>query len=241
MANRSISSDTILSLSVGLVTAGALVALALSQGAYDIVDRQTTGILLWWAVGLGALVVAPAPRRPPLPGLLATGLLLATGVWIAATLGSSISQERTVTELARVVTHIGPLMLIGWVLPARLWRAVVGGLLVGGIVVCGVSLGERLSPGFLGQSSMIVLGGGGSRLASPLGYWNAVGSWCALTALGLVAVSAHSPVRLLRGAALAAVPLATTVAYMTYSRATIAAAAVGVLALAALSGHQLKA
>ncbi len=59
-----------------LVTAGGLIALGVSNGAYDIVPRQTAGIILWWCVGLGALVVLRPPRAASLPSLLTVGSAL---------------------------------------------------------------------------------------------------------------------------------------------------------------------
>lgn len=219
------------------MAAAGLFAVAIAQGSYDLVDRQSTAIVVWWAVGLGAVIAAP-PRRPALPGIAATLCSAGIALWIAIGLSDTVSQERGVIELGRAVAHLGPLVLIGWVLPRGLWRSVLVGLLIGAVAVLVAALGQRLSPGFLGQTTAIVFQNTTQRLGSPLGYWNAVGSWAAITTLLLLAVSSHAPRPYMRALALSAVPLAATVGYLTYSRSAIGALALGLAVLLALSSHR---
>lgn len=212
-----------------------LFALAIAQGGYDVVDRQTAAVILWWIVGLAAVVSGRLSSRPALSGVLATAFAAGISVWIAVSVGRSISEERTVIELGRSVAHLAPVVLIGWALPARLWRSVLAGLIIGAVAVCVAALGNRLSPGFLGQTTAVVFSNTTSRLAAPLGYWNAVGSWSVITTLLLLGAGAHAPRWWQRSLAMSAVPLAVTVGYLTYSRSSIGALAVGLVILVALS------
>lgn len=223
---------------VAAVTAAGLFVIGYSGGSYDIVDRQTAALVIWWAVGVGALVVAPGPRRPGTTGLLVTLFAALIAAWIAVNLGDSISVERSVTELGRAVTHLGPVVLIGWVLPARYWRAVFAGLLLAAVAVLVASLITRLSPGAFGEQTSVVFSVTQTRLAFPFGYWNAIGSWSVMTTLLLLATSAHSPRWYVRSLTLAAIPIGTTVGYLTYSRSSIGALVVGVVVLYALSKNR---
>ncbi len=221
-----------------LGAAALLFVSSIADGSYDVVDRQAIAVVLWWLVGLSALVASRRPERPAISGLLVIGFGAGMALWIGATLGSSISQERSVVELGRAVTHLAPVVLIGWALPTRMWRGVFVGLLLGAVAVCVAALGNRLSPGFLGQTNAIVFTEMTSRMAAPLGYWNAVGSWGVLTGLLLLAVSAHATRGWERALAIAPLPLAVTVVYLTYSRSSIGAALVGLAVLLALSKHR---
>ncbi len=232
-------SPRLLALGGAALSAAALLFVsAIADGSYDLVDRQAVAVVLWWLVGLTALVTSRRPVRPAVPGLLVIGFGAGMALWIAVNLGASISEERSVTELGRMVTHLAPVVLIGWALPARLWRGVFVGLLLGAVAVCAAALGNRLSPGFLGQTDAIVFTEMTSRMAAPLGYWNAVGSWGVVTGLLLLAVSAHAARGWERALALAPLPLAVTVVYLTYSRSSIGAALVGLVVLVALSKHR---
>lgn len=221
-----------------LAAAALLFAVAIADGGYDIVDRQSIGVVLWWLVGLGALVASRGPARPGLSGLLVIAFGAGIALWIGMNVGHSTSQERSVVELGRAVTHLAPVVLIGWVLPTCLWRGVFLGLTIGAVAVLIAALGNRLSPGFLGQTDAIVFVSDTSRLASPLGYWNGVGSWGVVTALLLLATSAHASTWWQRALAIFPLPLAVAVVYLTYSRSSIGAALVGLVVMVALSRHR---
>lgn len=229
------SAPHLTSAAVACATGAGLVVLALAQGGYDIVDRQTAAVVLWWLVGLAAVISSRRPQAPELTGALVTAFAAGIAIWIGVSVGQSTSQERTVVELGRAVAHLAPVALIGWALPARWWNAVLAGLIAGAVLVCIAAFGNRLSPGFLGQTTAIVFANTTSRLAAPLGYWNAVGSWGVITTLLLLAVGSHAPRWWVRAAAMAWVPLATTVVYLTYSRSSLGAAVFGGVVLVALS------
>lgn len=221
-----------------LVTAGALTALGVSNGSYDIVPRQTAGIILWWCVGLGALVVVRPPRPASIPSLLTVGFGLAIVGWIAINVSDSISVERSANELVRALTHVAPLLLIGWVLPRSLWRPVIVGVALAGVVLSAVALASRLDPGFLADRQFTLFRNTNERLSAPMGYWNAVGLTAAMSVLLLLAIASHAPSMVGRALALAGTPIGIAAAYLTYSRSPLGAAALGAVVLLATSRNR---
>ncbi len=214
--------------------AGLLVFYAIGGGTYDVVDRGAAGVVIWWALLLGlALGVFPRmwPRREVWLVLVAGGLL---SLWTLLSLTWTESSERTTIELARVAHHLGLLALVVCVLRPSTVRAALGGVTLAGVVVCGLALASRLWPDAF-PADRVAAAFQANRLNYPLNYWNAVAAWGAMTTALALAWSAHSRKAVLRAFALAAVPLAVTVDYLTYSRAGVGGVviAVGVLLLAA--------
>lgn len=227
--------DTVLLRLLALATAVGLVAIGVAGGGYDVVDRQTAGLLLWWAVGLAALVLPRLPGRPAAAGIAVTAFATLIPVWIAFGLSDSLSTERTAVELARWVAYLAPVVLVGWVLPRRAWPAVAGGLIAGAVIVCGIAFEHRLATG---ADQAVVFLSTTARLAEPFGYWNAVGSWAVVTSLLLLATSSHAPQWWVRAPALGALPMVTAVAYLTYSRSALGAAALGLVVAYAFARHR---
>ncbi|MFT4034158.1 MAG: O-antigen ligase family protein [Patulibacter sp.] len=230
--------DRFIAAVAAVITAATILTLGLRGGTFDIVNRQTAGLLLWWAVGLGALITTRGPQRPALAGIVATAFGLAIPVWIACGVGISISPERTAIELARWTVHLAPILLVGWLLPAHWWRSVVAGLTGGATILALLALGSRLSPGLLGDQPANVVGDTTTRLTDPLGYWNAVGSWCVLTVLLLLGSATHVPQRALRALAVAAIPAIVVTGSLTYSRSSIGALIIGLLVLLGASRNR---
>src|SRR5206468_2105216 len=83
---------------VSAVAAVAVVLLALKGGVYDEVLRGQVGLLLWWAVLLGALV-GLVPGRLSAAAWVALGLLVAFTAWIALSIAWSESPTRSAAEL----------------------------------------------------------------------------------------------------------------------------------------------
>lgn len=216
---------------VGTATAAGIVAVGLNGGSFDIVPRQTAGLVLWWLVALGALLLSPPPETPGRVGRVVLAAGIGIAAWAALGFGGSLSQGRTADEVARAVVHLAPVVLVGWVLPRSQWRSVVMGAAVGGTAICVVALAERLSPGLMETSRTVVFANSSARLATPLGYWNALGSWGVITALLLLSLASHLRRPPLRAAAMAALPAVVAVSYLTYSRSALA---VGALALVVL-------
>ncbi|MBO9531424.1 MAG: O-antigen ligase family protein [Solirubrobacteraceae bacterium] len=246
---------------LALSSATIVVVMGASGGAYDLVDRQSAGLVLWWATGLSALVVAAGPRRPGRAGLALLAFAAGITAWTALGLGHTLSTERTATELGRWIVHLAPLLLVGVVLPRSAWRPVIVGVTLGALVICFVGFVERLWPGTFEQTPTVVFTNTAMRLSVPLGYWNALGSWAAMTSVLLLAIASHARVegsgaaarrgfdggrragaglsgRLLRAAALAPLPVIATVIYCTYSRSSLLCVGVGIVLLVALAKNR---
>lgn len=223
---------------VGAITAAAVVALGLEGGGYDVVPRQTAAVVIWWAILLGALLLRRDLPKPTLPLSLATAALAGLALWAAATIGGSLSTERSAIEIARWTAYLAPLMLVGWILPRNQWRSVVAGATVGAVTICLLALGDRLSPGLLSDTRTVVFLNTRTRIAEPLDYWNALGSWGVMTSLLLLSIGSHARSAVVRGTALLSVPAIGVVIYLTSSRSSLLAAVVGIAVLVALARNR---
>lgn len=201
-------------------------------GSYDLVTFQEQGLVIWWVLAIG-IGLGLLPRRRPSPVvLLMWGTLAAYAVWTALSLLWTQSAELTTVELARSLDYLGLVVLAGCVLTRHTWRSAAAGLGFGAMVVCVVGLGSRLAPSVFGTDRVAAFLHS-DRLSYPFGYWNAVAAWGVMcVALGLV-WSAHDSSRVRRAVALALVPVAGAMTYLTYSRA--GAFGVGFALLAAIT------
>jgi tetratricopeptide (TPR) repeat protein len=217
--------------------AAALITLVLAfnGGGYDIVIRQEVGLAIWAAIALGLGVgILPRARLTPACWVALGGL----GALAALTLLSHTwtrSSERSTEELARVLQYGGLVVLAYLSLNRYTWRGAAMGFAAAALVVPFFAVGSRVFPGtFHDQIDAL----GSDRLSYPLGYWNGVACWGAMAlAVGLT-LSAGSSKSLIRGASLAAVPVAALSVYLTYSRFGVAAVAIAVIAALALSRNR---
>lgn len=225
----------------GAALTAAAVPLAvygIDGGAYDIVPRQTLGIVVWsvlalgWASGVLPRTRIPVPMRVAVLGLLGLCLLCALSlVWTE-------SPERTIEDLARDAHYLGIVLLVASVADRRTAPWILGGCFVAAIVVLGLAMASRLVPSaFPSNETGRIFET--SRLAYPLNYWNALGALAAMTVAMAAALSAHLPSRRLRAAALAVTPLAAAVVFLTYSRAAVIGTAVAVILVVGLARHRL--
>ncbi len=208
--------------------------LALDGGGYDLVVRQEVGLGVWWLLALTVAFGLLPRARPPREARLAAAGLLALIAVTALGLLDTESVGRTVTELARVLTYGGLIVFAWFVLRPDLWRPAAIGLGAAALAVPVIAVASRVVPDAF--DAVVAEELVGSRLAYPLGYWNAVAAWCAM-AFGIgLSLSAHARSPAVRRLAAAALPIAAVGLYLTYSRAGWAALAVAV-ALVALAGR----
>jgi hypothetical protein len=213
---------------------------ALRGGAYDPVVFEAYGLIIWWALAVG-IAVGVLPRcKPSWVVLLLIGAMLAYAAWTALSLTWTESAERTTVEIARTLDYAGLVALLAISLDRDTWRSAAAGLGFGALTVCVLAVASRLLPGsfpadYVGSALHT------DRLSYPLGYWNAVAAWGAMsTAVGL-AWSAHEISRARRALTLALVPAACVTTYLTYSRAGVVGTAVGVILAVALSRNRITA
>ena len=217
------------------LTFGLTVFLALDGGGFDMVVRDQFGIVVWAAIAFG-FVTGFFPR-----GRLSTGAWIAlgglgvlTGLTAVAHFWTE-SDEATTLELARVVQYLGIVTLAYLAIDRDSWHGAAAGFASAALVIPFFALGARLFPHLLVDD--VARAFHFDRLSYPLDYWNAVSCWGAMAiAIGLC-VSAHGP-RILRAAALAALPVASLSIYLTFSRFGVVATATALLAALAVSRNR---
>ena len=216
-----------------------IVYLALKGGGYSSVVHGQVGVAAWWFVLLGALIgVLPAARVRPV-AWLALGLASAFAVWTALGIGWSESAGRSVAELGRVAAYFGVFALALAVQGRDGLRRMVGAVAAAIAVVGLVALLSRLHPEWFPPDDTVRVLRLKDRLSYPLNYWNGL---AALMAIGLplaLALAAGARTLITRALAGAAVPLLALTTLYTLSRGGIAAAAIGVVAVIALSPRRL--
>jgi O-Antigen ligase len=217
------------------LTFGLTVFLALDGGGFDMVVRDQVGIVVWAAIAFG-FVTGFFPR-----GRLSTGAWIALGGLGVLTGLTAVahswteSDEATTLELARVVQYLGIVTLAYLAIDRDSWHGAAAGFASAALVVPFFALGARLFPHLLVDDVARTFHF--DRLSYPLDYWNAVSCWGAM-AIGIaLSVSAHGP-RILRAAALAAVPVASLSIYLTFSRFGVIATAIAFLAAFAVSRNR---
>jgi len=222
-----------------LITAGLIVYLGMKRGGYEQPVYSEIGIAAWWLVGVGTLAGALSLRLGR-AGWIGLGLFAAFVGWTAIGITWSESSGRSLVEVARVLVYLGVFAMALLLAGRDRIRLILGGVATGIAVVAVVALLSRLQPSWFPENQLAeVLVGVQSRLAYPVGYWNALAG---LIAIGLplllwAAIAARSVA--LRGLAAAAVPAVLLASYFTYSRAGIAAMVVALIALVGLAERRL--
>ena len=123
--------------------AGVLVAAAIVMGGHT---RR-----LWGAVTLTLMAALVA-----VTALSITWAVEPSGAWVEA--------NRTLSYLATMAAGVALVRLF----PHR-WAALLGGVILASVVVCGYALLTKVFPGALNADEIY------ARLREPFGYWNAVG------------------------------------------------------------------
>jgi hypothetical protein len=109
------------------------------------------------------------------------------------------------------------------VIPDR-WPAILGGLTLAALVVCGYALATKVFPASLDPSDTF------ARLNEPYGYWNAVGLSAAMGIICCLWLGARRTGHaLLRALAYPAMSLLMLTLMLAYSRGALVALAIGVL------------
>ena len=199
---------------------GLIVYLSLKAGGYDPIPRDEVGIVVWWGLLVGVAVGAISIERIGYSARAVLILLVALVAWTALAVSWTQSDERTVTELARAVTYLGVFGLALAVQAGRRWRALLYGVTTGITIVASLAVLSRLHPQWFPPNELgRVLPGIQieRRLAYPLNYSSALGSFAAM-ALPLL-LAASSSARTYAGQLLAAagLPVAGLAFYLSSS------------------------
>jgi O-antigen ligase len=187
---------------------------------------------------VGFLVLGAAGRAIlGKPFYWASGLILGFAIWSAISSLWSGSVELSVAEADRVLVYLGVFLAAFLLAQTDQRRQRFGeGIAIALTGVVLLSLATRVLPGVFDLSA---LQASGSRLRYPLGYWNAVGQFCAMATLMLLWMTRRSLVPWLRWFAAAAIPPIFLALYLTYSRGGILVLVVAGALMLALSTDRL--
>jgi O-antigen ligase len=161
-------------------------------------------------------------------GAWAAGLLLALAALSALSVVWSVQPDASWQDAGRLFAYsalFALAVLLARTAPAQ-WSAVLGGVLLAAVIVCGYALLSRIFPNAIGvaQNNGHVY----ARLQAPYGYWNAIGLAAAIGAIGCMWLGARRTGHaLLSALAYPAMGLMLVTLMLAYSRGALAALVLG--------------
>jgi hypothetical protein len=191
-------------------------------------------------LGCGAAIataVALTPAGRPAYGLWSVGLTLAFAALSALSVVWSVAPDGSWQDAGRLFAYSGVFALavvLARAVPGR-WAAVLGGVVLAAVVVCGYALLTKGMPNRLGGEQTY------ARLQEPFGYWNAIGLTAALGAIGCMWIGArrcgHALFNVL---AYPAMGIMWVTLLLAYSRGALAALVLGLALWFALVPLRLR-
>jgi tetratricopeptide (TPR) repeat protein len=209
------------------VAFGAVLSAVALQGGGGLQLGPLTKVELGIDVVAGALaaatIVAGGHTRRFWGGLtlaLMGALVAVTALSITWAVEPSAAWEEANRTLAYLATMAAGVALVR-LCPQR-WPALLGGVVLAGVVVCGYALLTKVFPGALNPDEVY------ARLREPFGYWNAVGLMAALAAPACLWLGARrSGHAALNALAYPALGLLFATILLAYSRGALLALACG--------------
>jgi hypothetical protein len=228
-----------------LLVAGVLCLITfLAGGGLNLSTRTPVEIALTLACGIGiaaAILLAPPGRSREtlasgehprfgqrLYGAWAAALLLALAALSALSVIWSVQPDASWQDAGRLFAYSAVFalaVLLARAAPAH-WPAVLGGVLLAAVIVCGYALLSKIFPNAIGvaQNNGHVY----ARLQAPYGYWNAIGLAAAIGAIGCMWLGARRAGHaVLSALAYPAMGLMLVTLLLAYSRGALAALALG--------------
>jgi hypothetical protein len=209
-----------------LLIAGALCFVTFyAKGGLNLESMTTLEVVLTLAAGVGvaaiALLAAPGGR---VYGLWPLGLMLAFTALTVVSIVWSVQPNASWEEAGRMLAYssvFGGSIALVRVAPER-WPAILGGIVLAAVVVCGYALATKVFPATFASSNVF------ARLEAPFGYWNATGLTAAMGAIACLWLGARrSGHALLRALAYPAMGLLLLTLALAYSRGALVALALG--------------
>jgi hypothetical protein len=227
-----------------LLPIALIVYLGLKNGGYDPIPRSEVGVLAWWIVLVGlAFGALHGIRLRSIPGALIV-LLVAFGAWTALSLAWSQSDERTMTEVARVATYVGFLVAaVGLQRRGYGRELLLGGTAGIAVVVVLAALSRMEPPWFPTQDTAQFITDVEieRRLAYPLNYSTGL---AAITAMGMpLFLQQMTSGRTILGRSFGTLmlPICVLTLWWTGSSLAIPLAAVGLLVYLVFTNERLPA
>jgi tetratricopeptide (TPR) repeat protein len=196
-------------------------------GGLPPVQQMTTmEIILTLGCGVvvaGAAILTPTGRRSY--GLWSVGLLLAFTALTVLSVVWSVAPDDSWQDAGRMLAYsavFGAAVALARAAPAH-WPAVLGGVTLAAVVVCGYALLTKVFPAQLDAHDIY------ARLQAPYGYWNATGLTAAMGVIGCMWLGARRTGHaLLSALAYPAMGLLLLTLMLAYSRGALIALALGV-------------
>jgi O-Antigen ligase len=191
--------------------------------------ESMTGVEMSLTLGSGlvialAILLAPAARRAY--GLGPAVLLLALTALTALSVVWSVQPDDSWQDAGRMLAYsavFGAAGALAHTTPSR-WPAVLGGVVLAAVVVCGYALATEVFPARLDPNDLY------ARLQEPYGYWNAIGLTAAMGVIGALWLGARrAGHELLSALSYPIMGLFLITLMLAYSRGALAALALGVI------------
>jgi len=207
-----------------------------AKGGLNLESMTTTEIVLTLAAGAMtavAIVLTPAARslvEGRKYGQWPVGLLLAFTALSALSVVWSVQPDVSWQDADRLLAYsavFGASVALVRLAPDR-WPAILGGLALAAVIVCGYALATKVFPDTLipasAQSNLY------ARLEEPYGYWNAIGLTAAMGAICCMWLGARrSGHALLNALAYPAMGVVLVTLMLAYSRGALIALLIGLV------------
>jgi O-Antigen ligase len=196
-------------------------------GGLNLGDMTTVELAL--TLGCGLLVIAAVllgPVRERAYGLWPIALLLGFTALTALSVVWSVQPDDSFKDAGRMLAYcavFGAAMALARTVPAR-WPAVLGGVVLAAVIVCGYALLTKVFPAKLDAGDVY------ARLRAPYSYWNAIGLTAAMGAIGCMWLGARRAGHaLLSALAYPAMGLMLLTLLLAYSRGALVALVLGLV------------
>jgi hypothetical protein len=205
--------------------AGLCLIVFYATGGLRLETMVRTEIALTIAAGLvlaGAALTVRGGR--PAYGLWPVLALLAFAVLGAVSIIWSVQPDESWRDAGRMLAYSGVFAaaVIGARMLPRRWPAILGGIVLAAVIVCGYALLTKSLPDRFPSANEY------ARLYEPFGYWNALGLTAAMGAIGCMWLGARrSGHALLSALAYPAMGVLMLTLLLAYSRGALVALAVG--------------
>jgi O-antigen ligase len=197
-----------------------------AEGGLNPESLISTEMALTLVTGLAiaaSVLLAATGRRAR--GFWPVALLLALTVWTALSIVWSVQPDTSWQEAGRMLAYSGVFgsgVALARAVPER-WPAILGGLTLAAVVVCGYALLTKVFPSLAPLDTF-------ARLNEPYGYWNAVGLTAAMGVICCMWLGARRDGHaLLRALAYPAMGLLLLTLVLAYSRGALVALALGLV------------
>jgi len=214
------------------VVAVAIGSLALAYGGNPPEATATIAIVAWWAVALGAVTgLLPRVRIEP-TALIVLALLFSMTCLSALSILWASADGLAFTQTVQLISMLGIFGLCLAVSSPGSYRGWINGLALGLGFLVAIAVSSRYFTG-LGDDTQLSaeLGGVAGRLSWPLGYWNALAVVVAMSICLSTWLGANARTRIIRSLATGFISIGFLALYMTSSRGSTVAVAVGLLVL----------